>query len=203
MDSKTIATYDTFATRYASEWMSTTPQQIQRLVDRFFRVPGTVMDVGAGTGRDVSWLHDKGFEVTGVDASRSLLDIAKSRNPDVSFVQESLPNLSGIADASAQFVLCSAVLMHLEKPDIPKAIRTLLRVLMPGGRVICSVRPSRETSEREHDGRLYTLISRHDLGDLFTRYGAVILASESTSDGVGGTQWLTIVGEKVSPIPSP
>lgn len=39
----------------------------------------TILDLTCGTGSQVFWLHDKGFEVVGYDINRSMLEIAKEK----------------------------------------------------------------------------------------------------------------------------
>jgi SAM-dependent methyltransferase len=196
LDQQTILTYDAAAKRFAAEWMSKTPALIQSLVSRYFLAPGLVMDVGAGTGRDVQWLREKGFAVRGVDASKTLLELARSLNPDVVFVHDSLPELARVEDASVDFVLCSAVLMHVAKSDVGRAVRSLLRIVVPGGRIICSIRPSMESSERESDGRLYTNISKQELVEAFTSHGAMVICVESMEPTVNERCWLTVVAQR-------
>jgi ubiquinone/menaquinone biosynthesis C-methylase UbiE len=154
------------------------------------------MDVGTGTGRDIKWLRENAFEVRGVDASKSLLAIAQASNPGVILVNDSLPQLSNIEDASVDYVLCSAVLMHLQKCDISRAARSLLRIVKPLGRIICSVRPSREMAERESDGRLYTHITEQELIQVFASHGATIICSHSTPSEVNERCWSTVVVER-------
>jgi len=196
MDQQTIDTYNADAVRYAREWIPKTPVQIQALVRQYFAPPGIVMDVGTGTGRDLQWLRKQGFKVRGVDASKSLLELAQASNPDVLLIQDSLPELPKIEDASVNFVLCSAVLMHLQKSELTKAAHSLLRIVTPGGRVICSVRPSRESSERERDGRLYTSITNEELIAAFTSDGATVIFAQSIPAEVNERCWSTVVVER-------
>ena len=197
MDQITVDTYDAEARRYAKEWIPKTPVQIQALVKHYFKPPGLVMDVGTGTGREIRWLRENGFDVRGVDASQSLLELAQKSNPDVLFLHDSLPDLVRVEDESMDFVLCSAVLMHLPKSDVPRAVSSLLRILKFGGRVICSVRPSREQSDRESDGRLYTSLSLSDLREAFTAHGARVIFAEAPRTDVNARHWQTVVAEKI------
>ena len=49
---------------------------------------GRVMDLGCGTGALIPTLVNKGYKVTGVDASDNMLEIARKNNPDVEFIKK-------------------------------------------------------------------------------------------------------------------
>ena len=49
----------------------------------------TALDVGCGSGgRMIDRLLNAGFQVTGLDVSRGMLDLARSRHPSVEFVHD-------------------------------------------------------------------------------------------------------------------
>jgi hypothetical protein len=52
----------------------------------------------------------------------------------------------------------AGVLMHLPPEHLTPAVRTLARILKPGGRLVVSYRKSRSASETEPDGRLFAPI---------------------------------------------
>ena len=54
---------------------------------------GKVMDLGCGTGALIPTLVNKGYEVTGVDASDNMLEIARKNNPDVEFIKKDASKL--------------------------------------------------------------------------------------------------------------
>ncbi len=60
------------------------PQE-RKAVDRYFEAGGTVLDVGCGVGRVSALLHERGFEVTGVDISEPFIEKARLLVPDVEF----------------------------------------------------------------------------------------------------------------------
>jgi 2-polyprenyl-3-methyl-5-hydroxy-6-metoxy-1,4-benzoquinol methylase len=56
---------------------------------------GTVLDLGCGTGMPImSYLIDHGMQVTGVDASYRMLEIAKNNLPQAEFIQSDMRELS-------------------------------------------------------------------------------------------------------------
>jgi SAM-dependent methyltransferase len=101
---------------------------------------GTVLDVGCGTGVDVLALARRvgpGGRVVGVDNSQALVDAAVEHAAGTGLPVEfrcgdahELPFPDGAFDA----VRCERVMMHLADPE--RAVRELLRVTSPGGRVL-------------------------------------------------------------------
>lgn len=197
MDQKTIAVYDENADSFVADWMSQTPAMIRALILKYFSAPAYVVDIGSGSGRDVSWLIEQGFIAEGLDASVGLLTSAKSRYPKASFRYDSLPHLENSPSSSYDYALCSAVLMHLPKHELTTAVKNILRLIKPGGIVIASVRPSRQEREREGDGRLYTELSLSELSVFFSAHSCNVLEQMTTVAGESDRTWLTIVAQKL------
>ena len=195
-DQQTILAYDKRADEFVSEWLPKTPADLQDLIGRYFTKGSRVLDVGSGSGRDVHWLVDRGFQAEGVDASEGLLAEARSRYPSQRFRYDALPMLSATGDGLFDHVLCSAVLMHLPEAEISSAAVNLRRVMKPGGVLICSVRPSRSSAEREVDGRLYTHLDVQKLAKYFAAPGWDILEKLTSEAQDAGRVWHTIVARK-------
>lgn len=67
---------------------------------------GKVMDLGCGTGALIPTLVNKGYEVTGVDASDNMLEIARKNNPDVEFIKRTPLNWIFVTSLT-EFFKCS------------------------------------------------------------------------------------------------
>jgi SAM-dependent methyltransferase len=104
-----------------------------------------VLDVACGTGalaREVLPRTGGAEFVTGLDPSAGMLEVAKRLSPDVEWregVAESLP----YPDASFDVVVCQFGLMFFN--DRSEALRQVLRVLRPGGRIAFAVWDSLES----------------------------------------------------------
>lgn len=46
-----------------------------------------ILDIGSGTGHQASALHDRGFNVAGLDVSPAMVDAAQKKHPEVTFQQ--------------------------------------------------------------------------------------------------------------------
>lgn len=101
-----------------------------------FAAPGCrALDAACGTGRHAAFMAGLGCEVTGIDQSPEMLDVARTTTPAARFDEgdvESLP----YADASFDLITISLALCHLADPTA--AIVELGRVLAPGGHLVIS-----------------------------------------------------------------
>lgn len=92
-----------------------------------------VLDLAAGTGTSGAPLADRGVRVVACDLSLGMLTVGKQRRPDLAFVAGDAQALP-FADASFDAVTISFGLRNV--PDVGIALREMLRVTRPGGRVV-------------------------------------------------------------------
>ncbi|MGW8552812.1 class I SAM-dependent DNA methyltransferase [Streptomyces tubercidicus] len=98
---------------------------------------GRVLDLGCGTGLPTArQLVEAGFEVVGVDLSRGMVELAREYVPGATFHRLDIADLGpdgphdlGRFDAVVAFFS----LLMLPRGEIPGALRTVHRLLAPGG----------------------------------------------------------------------
>lgn len=114
------------------------------IAERLSLFPGArMLDVGCGTGDDVRALASlvgPGGHVTGIDASKTMIDVAKVRSYASALpVEFALGDASSLGFSNSAFdaCRCETVLLHVEG-DPAGAIAEMVRVTRPGGRVVLS-----------------------------------------------------------------
>lgn len=112
---------------------------------RFLPILGArCLDVGAGSGRDASALAARGYQVTAVEPSRGLrtLAMAKHRQVNITWIDDALPNLAKVMalGKTYEFILLSAVWMHIEPKDRLPSLQTLKQLLGPHGTIALTLR---------------------------------------------------------------
>lgn len=104
------------------------------VVDAVAAVPGErVLDLAAGTGTSSEPFAADGALVVPSDFSLGMLAVGKERRPDLSFVAGDATRLP-FADAAFDAVTISFGLRNVVDTDV--ALREMLRVVRPGGRVV-------------------------------------------------------------------
>jgi cyclopropane fatty-acyl-phospholipid synthase-like methyltransferase len=82
--------YDLIAERWSQDRAAAGFRE-QHYVDRFLRLAapgGHILDLGCGSGRPIArYVLDRGFRVTGVDASPGMLRLARANCPEAGLVQ--------------------------------------------------------------------------------------------------------------------
>jgi SAM-dependent methyltransferase len=99
--------------------------------------PGRLtLDVGCGEGRVSRDLAELRHQVTGIDASATMIAAARDADPDGEYVLADAARLP-FPDGHADLVVSFMSLMDVD--DMPNAVREYARVLEPGGRLALAV----------------------------------------------------------------
>jgi SAM-dependent methyltransferase len=96
-------------------------------------IGGPILDLGCGTGRILLPLLRDGHEVVGVDASATMLERLRQKNPKARVVEGDIREIS--LGRKFPLVLCTFnTLMHLyERTDVEHLLDVVRRHLRPGG----------------------------------------------------------------------
>ena len=113
---------------------------------------GSALDVGAGSGRDAQGLLERGFEVVAVEPSSGMRQEGRKRHPDpaILWIDDALPGLDQLMrrSLSFDFILVSAVWMHVSPEDRPRAFRKLLSLMKPGAVLAMTIRQGPSEPDR-------------------------------------------------------
>ena len=156
--------------RNADEYFARTADvNFDALYSRFLKyIPdgGRIMDLGCGSGRDVKWFYDHGYEAFGLDASRELVSKAS--------IEYDIPVCTGLIEewtSSTTFdgVWCCASLMHLDDDALEQFFVNLQYNLKPGGVLFMSVKSGIETGLDEQ-GRYLRNFTEEDVREIINRH---------------------------------
>lgn len=181
MDRQTLEFYDRTAAETAANYRAVDQSAWRRQFQEAFPAGTRVLDVGAGSGRDVALLLSLGFDAYGTEPAAGMRAEAIRAFPDLErrIFPFGLP-LPEDADVGGQFdgVVCSAVLMHVPEADLFDAAFSLKRLLREKGKLWISVpgaRPGLNAEDRDDAGRLFKPLHPEYLVLLFERLGFQLL----------------------------
>jgi SAM-dependent methyltransferase len=106
--------------------------------------PASVLDAGCGTGRVAIELARRGLDVTGVDVDRSMLDVARSKAPELPWVVGDLAEVD-LGRTFDVVVLAGNVMIFLAPGTEARVVANMARHIEPGGALVAgfSLEPGR------------------------------------------------------------
>jgi SAM-dependent methyltransferase len=106
--------------------------------------PRSVLDAGCGTGRVAVELAGRGLEVAGVDVDPSMLEVARSKGPDLPWILGDLAHVD-LARTFDVVVLAGNVMIFLAPATEALVLANMARHVAPGGALVAgfSLEPGR------------------------------------------------------------
>lgn len=112
-----------------------------------------LLDVACGTGRHIEYLKEL-FEVEGLDISQELLDLARRRNPGITFHHADMMNFDLHRKFHVITCLFSSIGYLKTRDNLAHAVDCMTRHLLPGG--ILVIEPW-FTPDAWHPGTVHSL----------------------------------------------
>lgn len=145
--------YNDKATSFFDSYIGMSFNEIFSDVAQYIPSSGeSCLDIGAGSGRDSAALAKRGLKVTAVEPSEEFRALAKDyhKDLDITWIDDSLPHLKKLSSSNHKFdfILMSAVWMHLPPEDRTQALHTAFNLLNASGRMIITLRLGPAEPER-------------------------------------------------------
>ena len=122
------------AKKYTADF-SFVPQYGNRLIDLIdMNTACTLLDLGCGNGVLTKALQDKGLSVTGLDASKELLAIAKKIYPEIPFLYGTAENFQ--LPQPVDVVFSNAVFHWIDRDKQADMLNCVYRALKQGGQFV-------------------------------------------------------------------
>ena len=114
------------------------------LEEFIFRLPEKprILDAGCGIGTDAGYLAKMGHQVSGIDLSEQMLNIARQNHPRVEFFLQDLRH-PDFPPNSFDGILASFSLIHLRKDDVIPALTQYNHLLKPSGLLFLALQSGR------------------------------------------------------------
>lgn len=153
--SRVQSSYDVLAEEYARRLFHELDQKPMdcELLDQFadsVRNEGVACDLGCGPGHVAQYLQNRGVNVRGMDLSEGMIACARRLNPGIDFTQGDMLDLP-VEDESWAGVAAFYSIVNLEPGEVMLALREVMRVLKPGGRLLLSFHLGEDESKVEEN----------------------------------------------------
>lgn len=138
--------YNEFGWNYYPEAFG---EQLLQWLNRNAVTVKTSMDLACGTGVLCEILYKNGIEASGMDFSQGMIDIAREREPEISYDVADM--ITYCPDRQFDLVTCTGdALNHIaELEDVEKIFRNVYRYLRKGGYFIFDILNENEVSTSE------------------------------------------------------
>ncbi len=199
---RTIRFYDQNAAQYFQDTVQVDMSESRELFLRHVPPGGRIVDVGAGSGRDLKYFRENGFEAEGIDASRELCRLASAyagAEVRCQRIQDWQPH--GLYDG----IWANASLLHLSLDEIRAFLRQVHPHLKPRGVLYFSMKKGIPAGY-DPRGRYFTHFSEEILRQWLAEEKTYdILTCRTMNDQMGrnGLQWLSFLLGKRDRGPSP
>ncbi|MDQ1813529.1 class I SAM-dependent methyltransferase [Massilia sp. CCM 9210] len=187
--------YEQNAKELVTQYESLSFEEVHAGLMDLLPAPGsTILDVGAGSGRDAAWLASHGYDVVAVEPSDAMRSqaLALHGSQPIHWLSDSLPDLAQVRRLGLTFdlILLSAVWMHVPPAARARALRKLATMLAPSGRIAISLRLGEPDTARA----MYE-VTLHELSGHAQQFGLRLLRASDSADRLGrpGIAWTTAI----------
>ena len=202
MDSQTVNYYRENAAQIAKRYDEIVSSLSQHF-ENAFSPHSKLLDIGCGSGRDLSILHTLEHDCYGIDPTPEFVALAQQAHPELlgRIANGCLPELSPPFLGEFDAVLCSAVLMHIAVEDLVSSANAIKNCLKNGGRLLYSVPTKRldvVAEDRDANGRLFIPNQSKRLLAIFESIGFVELKTWANADSFGrdAVEWESVLLER-------
>lgn len=178
------------------EYIAGSPQEVEGELKKFIdgafadvESGATVLELGAGFGRDALYLREKGFAVIPTDAARSFVEELQRRGLpayELNMLTDSFPK--------TDVIFANAVFLHLSVEELREVLLKARAALNPGGKLIFTVKlgAGEEWSTAKLDApRFFVYWDFEPIVSELIRAG--FTAVDAVKDDTDPTSWLQAV----------
>jgi SAM-dependent methyltransferase len=133
--------------RHAAGWdLQRRKQLVERnWFERFFarlRPAGCILDLGCGAGKPIAeWVLKSGFDLTGIDYSAPMLELARTRYPTAEWIHGDMRDMRSLLHRHFDGIFSWDGSFHLTREEQRQLLVDIAAQLKPGGTLMMTVGP--------------------------------------------------------------
>lgn len=164
--------YDINAAEYFESTFNVDPSSFLMPLANRLEKGAMILDIGCGSGRDLLWLHNKGFKPTGLERALKLAELAR-KNSGCPVIEADFLDYD-FTQVKYNAVLLVGSLVHLDQFKFPSTLTSICQALYDAGYIHLTLKEG-EGKQISPDGRVFTLWQQQQLEEIFTRQKLTIL----------------------------
>ena len=163
--------------QYFDSTVSIDPSAFLEPLAKWLEPSSTVLDIGCGSGRDLRWFANRGFQPTGFEYAPGLADLAR-QHAGCSVIEGDFRSydFSSLQFSALVFV---GSLVHIPRESFSDILKSICKALVARGLILITMKEGRGTSFAP-DGRIFTLWSQKDIEKVFSANNLHILEFSKT-----------------------
>jgi SAM-dependent methyltransferase len=180
--------YETHSLSYRNQTVNIDPFPFLEPLTRHLEKGSEILDIGCGSGRDLLWLKERGYQPTGFERSSGLAELAR--------IHSGCPVIKGdfaLFDFSVfQFdaITLIGALVHLRDFELARTLVRISGAVRRDGLIYLTLKEGVGCFQNE-DGRIFTLWRHEDLDRILNTLGFIILDFSKTESAINKTDtWL-------------
>lgn len=193
--------YKKLGKQYIDDISRLEPADLKRFIKSVSQ-KGIILDIGCAAGRDSAKFVKAGFNVVRIDLVEEFISLAKKRVPQGKFYVMDLADLK-LPKNHFDGIWACAVLLHVEKKDILKVLKSISRVLKTGGLLNIRVKRGKDSKAlidklSQGSGRNFTLFYKYELEEYVRKAGFKMIKSRMFPDEAKrkNVKWISISATK-------
>jgi 2-polyprenyl-3-methyl-5-hydroxy-6-metoxy-1,4-benzoquinol methylase len=200
MHGSTLDYYNENAEKLAELYETADMSEVHSLLLRFLPQRASVMEIGCGSGRDAAFLIANGYDVTAVEASAQMMEVAQRLHPELAgrITLASVPLRDSDSLLSRQFgaVVCIGTILHVPDQYLFEFASQRRDLVSQEGIFFLSgsIRILLAQATRDEHSRLIIERVPEEIQLLFERLGFQLLTRTQNDDAHGRpAKWFSLV----------
>ena len=150
--------------KYHHQTVSIDPASFLSPLIRCLSPSSAILDVGCGSGRDMRWLKDRGFQPTGFELSQGLATLARRHSG--CRVMEGGFQVYDFSGMDMDALLLVGALVHVPHNQFSGTLSNIVRALKPGGYMLITMKEGEDATQAA-EGRIFHLWRDEELRVVF------------------------------------
>ncbi len=157
----------------------------------------SVLELGCGSGNDAIWFAKKGFNVTAVDVSSAMIDIAKEKSKGLSNIKYIVDDVHQFSTEERFDIIYDRGFLHNTQLSLPKLFPRLHQLLKDDGKmIILTGNPNHKASKNTLPTPMYIKTIEESSKNLFNIKLVKEIVFEQNEGYENSLGWLFILEKR-------